>query len=729
MNTNSGLYRFVRALVVALPMLLGHAAQERPALEVTGLSTNASFVFDEQTGVATDPVGVLVTYGDASLTARRIEFNRETADVRAEGDVRLEQGKELWTGDRIHYNFAARKMESDRFKAGMPPFFVGGDGVTADVTANLHTATNAFVTADDIAEPVYKIRAKSLKIIPGELIEARHATLYLGKVPVMYLPFYRRHLYRHPSNFVLIPGYRSLYGPYALGTYNWYASTNFDAAVHLDYRQKRGVAGGPDFNYDLGKIGQRNIETYSPRDEEPGIDTAGKPIRDDRQRLSFTHTVTIQTNLTAKVVVREQSDAQVVRDFFEREYRKDIQPNSFLEVNQLWPNFSLDLIAQPQFNDFFQTVERLPDIKLTGVRQQLGISPFYYESDSSVGYLRFRSADNAGTNYAAMRADTFHQIVLPQNYFGWLNVTPRVGMRFTHYGELEGEGSSLDAQDRGVFNTGAEVSTKASRIWNGARSRLWDVTELRHIVEPSINYVYVPTPNREPSQLPQFDSELRSLRLLPVDYPDYNSIDSIDSQNVFRLGLRNKLQTKRKDEIDNVLNWAVYTDWRVKPRPDQSTFADVYSDFDLKPRSWMTFNSETRFDIGSGVWRMANHTLTLEPNETWSWKVGHRYLREDPGFGPLSGNNLFLSSLYYRFNENWGMRVTHHFEARDGRMEEQYYTLYRDLRSWTTALTLRFRDNRAGRDDVTIAITFSLKAFPRYGRGRDRNEPSLLLGG
>lgn len=728
MKINSGLHRFARALVVALPIFLCHAALERPALEVTGLSTNASFVFDEQTGVATDPVGVLVTYGDASLTARRIEFNRETTDVRAEGDVRLEQGKELWTGDSIRYNFAARKMESDRFKAGMPPFFVGGDGVTADAAANVHTATNAFITADDISEPVYKIRAKSLKVIPGELIEARHATLYLGKVPVMYFPVYRRHLYRHPSNFVFTPGYRSLYGPYVLGTYNWYASTNFDAAVHLDYRQKRGVGGGPDFNYDLGKIGQGNIETYYTRDEDPGVDTAGIPIGDDRHRVSFNHAVTIQTNLTAKVVVREQSDAQVVRDFFESEYRKNIQPKSFLEVNQLWPNFSLDLIAQPQFNDFFQTVERLPDVKLTGVRQQLGVSPFYYESDSSAGYFRYRSADSASTNYAAMRADTFHQIVLPQNYFGWLNVTPRVGMRFTHYGELEGEGSTLDAQDRGVFNTGAEVSTKASRIWNGARSRLWDVTELRHIVEPSINYVYVPTPNREPSQLPQFDSELRSLRLLPVDYPDYNSIDSIDSQNVFRLGLRNKLQTKRKDEIDNVLNWAVYTDWRAKPRPDQSTFADVYSDIDLKPRSWMTLNSETRYDIGSGVWRMANHTLTLEPNETWSWKGGHRYLREDPGFGPLSGNNLFLSSLYYRLNENWGVRVTHHFEARDGRMEEQYYTLYRDLRSWTTALTLRFRDNRAGRDDVTIAITFSLKAFPRYGNGRDRNEPSLLLG-
>jgi hypothetical protein len=61
-------------------------------------------------------------------------------------------------------------------------------------------------------------------------------------------------------------------------------------------------------------------------------------------------------------------------------------------------------------------------------------------------------------------------------------------------------------------------------------------------------------------------------------------------------------------------------------------------------------------------------------------------------------------------------------------MEEQYYTLYRDLRSWTAALTFRLRDNRGSPDDFTVAATFSLKAFPRFGLGDDRDEPEYLLG-
>jgi hypothetical protein len=550
----------------------------------------------------------------------------------------------------------------------------------------------------------------------------------VGPVPVLYFPYYERRLERHPNNFAFTPGYRSLYGPYLLSKYNWYRSQRLSGSINLDYRQTRGFGVGPDLTYDAGRLGRGDFNYYFLRDEKPEYDPGGQPIRDYRHRLSFSHHAMLRTNLTAKVVVREQSDAYIIRDFFESEYRRNVQPSSFLEVNQLWPNFSLNVMAQPRINTFIETVERLPDVKLTALRQQLGVSPFYYEGESSAGYFRYKYANDTTNGFAALRADTYHQLVLPRTWFGWLNVTPRIGGRFTHYGESDGRGAQTSEQNRAVFNTGAEVSTKLSRLWTGARSRFWDVDGLRHIVQPSVNYVFVPAPNRLPPQLPQFDRELPSFRLLPIEYPDYYAIDSIDSQNVLRLGLRNRLQTKRAEDLDDLLNWAVYTDWRINPRAGQSTFADLYSDLDLKPRSWLTLSSETRYDLANDNLRQANHFLTLQPNITWSAAIGHRYLNDDPALGPNYGNNLLLSRVYYRFNENWALRLAHHFEARDGTMEEQYYTLYRDLRSWTAALTLRLRENRVGRDDLTVAVTFSLKAFPRFGLGADTVSPAMLLG-
>jgi len=171
----------------------------------------------------------------------------------------------------------------------------------------------------------------------------------------------------------------------------------------------------------------------------------------------------------------------------------------------------------------------------------------------------------------------------------------------------------------------------------------------------------------------------------------------------------------------------MFLDWRLDPRPDQRTFNDFYSDLDFAPRSWMTLSSEIRYDINETTLRMANHTLTLEPSDLWSWKIGHRYLLEWPGQGPESGNNLFLSSVRLKLNENWSLRAVHHFEARDGTLEEQAYSVHRDFRSWTAALVARWQAERYGEDDFSLGVMVSLKAYPRYSLGSDRDYHQGLL--
>ena len=111
----------------------------------------------------------------------------------------------------------------------------------------------------------------------------------------------------------------------------------------------------------------------------------------------------------------------------------------------------------------------------------------------------------------------------------------------------------------------------------------------------------MPNPSTSPSQLPQFDSALPSLLLLPIEFPDYNNIDSVDSENVVRLGLRNTLQTKRDGQLDKLLDWNLTIDWRLDPSANpnnldepsspQQSFSDLYSDLEFKPRSWLILES------------------------------------------------------------------------------------------------------------------------------------------
>jgi LPS-assembly protein len=144
-------------------------------------------------------------------------------------------------------------------------------------------------------------------------------------------------------------------------------------------------------------------------------------------------------------------------------------------------------------------------------------------------------------------------------------------------------------------------------------THFFQVDGLRHIVEPSVNYVFVPTPTHRPFEVPQYDFELPSLRLLPLEYPDYNSIDSIDSQNAFRFGLRNRFQTKREGKIENMLFNETFVDWRLDPNSGQARFSDVFSDSAIRPRSWITLESQVRYNIDNQNWRMLVHNCTSNP--------------------------------------------------------------------------------------------------------------------
>jgi hypothetical protein len=81
-----------------------------------------------------------------------------------------------------------------------------------------------------------------------------------------------------------------------------------------------------------------------------------------------------------------------------------------------------------------------------------------------------------------------------------------------------------------------------------------------------MNYAYVPKPDRQPYELPQFDHGAAvATGCCRWSSPDYNSIDSVDSQNTLRFGLRNKFQTKRARAGGEPAELGVYTDWRLQP--------------------------------------------------------------------------------------------------------------------------------------------------------------------
>ena len=689
--------------------------------------------YDEASGEAMWTNGVFVQNNGSVLTADSAIVYTRTSIVQADGHVRIESGGQLWTGEHITYNFKTKQMTSEQFRTGVAPVFAGGEGLSGDVSnrlARVYTATNSYVTTDDIADPQYRVRASRIVIIPGKSVQMWNAVVVADNVPIFYFPYYKRNLGPRANNFAFIPGYDSRFGAYVLGTYTWFLGPDVDGKFHVDYRSKRGPGFGPDINVQMGRWGDLSLKYYYTHDSRPNTSTNQLPyfgnIPENRQHFYLGWQATPTTNFNVKALVNYQSDPLVLHDFYPGLYTVNPQPNTFVEANKYWDNWSLDALTTPRINSFFSQIERLPDVQLTGFRQQVLTTPIYYDSQSSVGWYRSFASNMTNGLYAntngfyvdsATRADTFHQLSMPLTFFNWLNVTPNAGGRFTYYSEASETSNATGDLNRGVFNTGVNTSFKATALWTDAKNSLFDVDGLRHIIEPSVDYVFVPSPSVPPTQIPQFDYQQPSLLIAPISFPDYNSIDSIDSMNVIRFGLRNILQTKRDGQMDDLVNWNLMLDWRLDPLPGQTSLNDLYSQFDFRPRSWLTFGSQVRYNLDTGNLNLSLHQLTFSPNSRWSWSISHWYLRG--GFIDPQSENFISSTFFYRMDDNWGLRATHNFNVVDGRMQQQYYTLYRDMRSWTVAMTFSVTDDVNSSVDYGISFSLSLKANPTMRVGED----------
>ena len=109
----------------------------------------------------------------------------------------------------------------------------------------------------------------------------------------------------------------------------------------------------------------------------------------------------------------------------------------------------------------------------------------------------------------------------------------------------------------------------------------------------------------------------------------------------------------------------------------------------------------TEVDTVANVQPMANLQLT----------VAHRYLNGNPFF---QDSSLFVVGGYYRIDDNWGVAVQEQYEGATGILEQQRYSIYRDLSSWVASFGGIIRDNN-GSKEYGVLFTITLKAFPKFG--------------
>lgn len=694
--------------------------------------------FEGDTGTVTLSGNVLIRKGAQSLKADQVVYNTRTEKAAASGNVVFTDADQIWRGERLEYDFLTGQGSFPSLGGEYGPFKI--NAASAERLSPIQTRLTdvAVTTCPDPVDPEFRIQASRVDVYENEILSLHNAVFRLRGIPFFYLPRYTVDTKRRPTNVDVVPGYGSRDGFMLLTAYNRYPADGYRTKTHLDYRSERGPGVGQQFIwYDpLENREHTRVQGYFTLDDSPyknaeqeaELRGEGVDIDEERYRLKFFHRNDLSSTDTLWVQAEYLSDARVVQDFFEDDFRNAPVPETRASYSAVGDGWTADVDLTRQLNDdVFGSVNRMPEATFSVPRFRLGDWNLLYGSDSRAGYLErnftdFQTESEDLEDYDSLRLHTEHRLFYPTRQFGWLNVIPRAGFAATHYGDTRGTETDVipvsTVGEGGVITTvlqtntvetaesadlrllpefGVETSFKAFGMVHDGPTGMG--RGLRHIVEPFADYTFIPEPDLTPDGIYQFDD-----------------IDELGEEHDIAFGVRNKWQTKRilpsgATRAVDLVNVGLSTAYDLRSEADPS-LRDLRVDTELQLVDWAWARIDLVYDTDASDIASINSELRFVHPET------RNRLSIDQRFRNDRDHTLQFS---YEVNPlgQVGMRGYTRYELEDAGFEEQeiLFTYKTDCvgygvgGKWTRGD--EFADGTSTDDDFEVWFQIWLTAFPR----------------
>ncbi len=670
----------------SLSLLMSAGAQEDVApVEING--DQVEYLINENKVIAQGQVSVKKE--NVTLLCDKMEFSNQSNMALAEGNVVLIQGDQRLTGDKLEFNFFTMKGHFLDTAMMAKPFFGAGEKVSK-IGDDHMVLDRGFITTCDHDKPHFRFVAKRVDIYPGDKAVARNVKLKIGEVPILYIPKYTQDLTGKEPAFLITPGYDNDWGAFFLTRWRYELVPEVKGTVHLDYRQKKDLAWGIDTDYDTKRFGYGLIRTYYMNERDVSADhffdeRTPPTVEQERFKVEWRHKWKISDDTDAILQYYKLSDSNFLKDYFEREHEQSSSPPTYFLLTRNLPVGTLSFQTDARVNRFVSTVERLPEISYDLPSRRIADTGFYFKDTATYSNLSLKPASPSDSSAKTMRVDTDHELSYPLKV-GFVEMKPFAGGKHTYYSR------TIDPDNyhsiRGIFRTGADLSTKFYKIYDTHTDR-WglNINRLRHVVTPSISYLYRHDPT--------------------VDNEELNQFDAIDSQNrahSINFNLENKLQTKRDGNSVDVARIILGSAFLLKEDPGKGGFNNVSGDFEVHPYDWWSLHFDTNYDTIDEHLSTANVDLYInEVSDRWYGRFGKRYNREV--------DDQITTEMGYRLNQKWSFNVYQRYDIDSGTLKEQQYGFKRDLHAWTMDLT--FNQTRGEGSEVWVVMT--MKSFPDIG--------------
>ena len=709
--------------------------------------------FEEGVAVAED--NVQIHYKEYSIYCDYAEYNPETRDVLLVGNIRIYTPKEVLTGQRALFNLESKQMRGLEFGGSHFPMLFRAFNFRA-MSQTEFRVRDAVFTADDNSKPDFHVKAHSVRVYTDSRVVFSNATAYIGQTPIFWFPYLWADI-KNPG-FAFLPGYDSRWGAYLLTAYSWNIRKGIDATVRADFRSKFGPSLGFDMKMLYGKedrsYGALRTDYVFETKDVTTVNAPGEPAETkttQRYRVSFQQRLFLTDDIYATADINLLSDVDFLQDFYPNEYRINPQPDNVLSLTKWDEAYTINLIARWQMNSFQDVTERLPEFVADFKQLQFFGTPVNYDGETGVANLRrtFSNDPSSGEtqypDYGAVRFDTFHQWSLPKTYFGWLSVIPKVGIRGTYYSQsgsflnppggsaaidpvtgqptvVTDSGNTTPLNDpspflknkgavfRVVANYGVEVSGKLSNTFEKVQSRWLGLDGLRHVVQPYINYSGVYNMGPSPSSIYQFDRVVESTQPLPLNFPQFTAVDSIDTWNIVRLGVRQRLQTRRDNKTFQWFSLDTFMDVNMLNPYSQGAVSNLYNVFAFNPVPWGALSVASQLPLTNQGYTEVSASLNFMPSRDWSFGIGDQYINGNPFF---TNNNQFSFTSYWRMNDHWAFSIYEQYEFVSQVLQYQRYMVHRDLSNWIASIGVDARNNQGGSPQLGVLLVMTLKNAPQ----------------
>lgn len=499
---------------------------------------------------------------DSLLTADEIDYNDDTGDAEARGNVHFQQFErdEELRAYRAVYNvhektgtfYNVRGWTRTRVDArpglltsNNPLYF---QGEWAERLKEKYILHNGMITNCKLPNPWWTLRGPSFDIIPDNRAIARRTVFRVRRMPLLFTPYFYKSLDKVPrkSGF-LTPniGNSSRRGKMIGLGYYWAINRSYDATYRIQDFTQRGFAhhidlrGKPHAGSDFDAI------FYGVQDRGLQQDD-GTRRKEGGYSVYATGSSNLGGGFFARGTINYLSSLKFRQAFTESFNEAIFSENSSIGfVTKQWSSFSFHTVfsrlenfesVQPQDSI---VIRKMPEFQFSSRDRQIwsrGL-PIWVSFESSIGLLR-RTQPLFQTRQFSERADLAPRVMTAFDWKGF-RLLPSFSIRSTHYGErLEDVHATGRNLNRSAREFDVELVPPALERTFNKKTRLGD--KLKHVVEPRISYRYV-------TGIEDFNEVIR-----------FDETDLISNTHEVEISLTNRLYVKRGNDVAELFSWQLW---------------------------------------------------------------------------------------------------------------------------------------------------------------------------